>query len=538
MANHPLLRVLRSVPPGSRRSVFSSPTSAALVAAACVVTLALGVRPVAAQSISGASTSTSGSTGNNGDTSGSTRASVAFTTNNSTTIATRFAWNVSADVGALSTRDQSGNAQHNISFDVTAPGGYRLDVSQSRVGIMQRNADVSNCDGAADTSGISGSQTGASVLSGSLSIGDPGSVGNGGGDASVPFSQSASANLVAVSNGVAHAHTLTFTWNGSVRSNSCEAAVRQGEGSSVSSCGACVYPGSPSRTQSSDGHFVSVGLVNLCGNGTIDTSVGEQCDQGGANGTSTSCCTSTCQFRASGQVCRPATAGGCDVAETCSGSSPTCPADGFAGSGTTCRAAAGECDLTETCPGGSPNCPADAKKSNGTSCTSDGNACTLDQCDGTNVTCQHPAGNAGATCHAVAGVCDVAETCTGASTSCPADAFVSSAVPCRASAGECDLTENCPGNGPNCPADAKVASGTGCTSDGNVCTLDQCDGVNDTCQHPAGNAGTTCHASAGVCDLAESCDGVGSACPADGSNRARPAAPPPVRATWPRPVTA
>ena len=37
-----------------------------------------------------------------------------------------------------------------------------------------------------------------------------------------------------------------------------------GEGTSVTGCGACEYPGTPSRTQNSDGHFVTVDLVNLC----------------------------------------------------------------------------------------------------------------------------------------------------------------------------------------------------------------------------------------------------------------------------------
>src|SRR5439155_8887257 len=103
--------------------------------------------------------------------------------------------------------------------------------------------------------------------------------------------------------------------------------------------------------------------------------------------------------------------------------------------------------------------------------------------------------------------CDIAETCTGTSTACPADAFQSSATECRGAAGECDLAENCPGNGPSCPADVKKASGTTCTSDGNPCTLDQCDGSSVSCEHPAGNAGTLCRASAGACDVAESCDG-------------------------------
>ncbi len=96
------------------------------------------------------------------------------------------------------------------------------------------------------------------------------------------------------------------------------------------------------------------------------------------------------------------------MAETCTGTSVTCPADAIQPAGAVCRAAAGECDLAETCDGVTTACPTDAKKSAGTSCTADTNPCTLDQCDGTNVTCQHPAGNPGAVCRAAAGPCDVA----------------------------------------------------------------------------------------------------------------------------------
>src|SRR6185503_5055150 len=373
----------------------------------------------------------------------------------------------------------------------------------------------------------------------------------------------------------------------------------------------------------------SVAPLPVCGNSLTETK--EQCDQGGANGTGTSCCTSTCAFRAAGQTCR-GSAGSCDVAETCTGSSATCPADAFQSSSTVCRGSAGECDLAENCPGNAAACPADAKKTAGTLCTDEGNECTNDQCDGSNVlcqhpakpngtactddgnvcttdscqagTCSHPAGNAGTTCRGSAGVCDIAETCTGVSPTCPADAFQStsltcrpsagvcdtaenctgsgptcpgdafqstsvtcrpsagvcdvaesctgsgaacpadgfqssstvcrgsagtcdvaesctgssaacpadafeaSTVPCRTAAGECDVAENCPGSGPSCPADAKQASGTACTDDGNSCSLDQCDGVNDDCQHPAGNAGATCRVAAGICDVAETCTGA------------------------------
>ena len=90
-----------------------------------------------------------------------------------------------------------------------------------------------------------------------------------------------------------------------------------------------------------------------CSNGVIDP--GEQCDDGNlSNG---DCCSSTCQFEPSTTVCRPA-ASECDVAESCTGTTGTCPADGF--------------------------------KSSGTPCTDDGNLCNADVCNGSG-TCTHPA---------------------------------------------------------------------------------------------------------------------------------------------------
>jgi YD repeat-containing protein len=106
----------------------------------------------------------------------------------------------------------------------------------------------------------------------------------------------------------------------------------------------------------------------------------------------------TCSAMSSGTVCR-AMAGLCDVAETCNGTATTCPTDHLAAATTVCRPAAGACDIAENCSGTSSACPADAKKSSGTTCTDDGNACTKDQCDGTNVTCQHPAASEGTTCN-------------------------------------------------------------------------------------------------------------------------------------------
>jgi hypothetical protein len=57
-----------------------------------------------------------------------------------------------------------------------------------------------------------------------------------------------------------------------------------------------------------------------CGDGQQDSP--EACDEGVNNGTSTSCCTSTCTFRGAGEVCRPGGGAPCDLSETCTGSFP------------------------------------------------------------------------------------------------------------------------------------------------------------------------------------------------------------------------
>lgn len=126
----------------------------------------------------------------------------------------------------------------------------------------------------------------------------------------------------------------------------------------------------------------------VCGDGVLESP--EQCDDG--NLLDGDCCSSSCQFEPATTVCRSA-AGGCDVAETCTGTSGTCPVDALAPAGTVCGLANGECDVAEACTGTSPTCPlVDVVKPQGTSCTDDGNSCTQDICDGVGKSCTHPSG--------------------------------------------------------------------------------------------------------------------------------------------------
>jgi RHS repeat-associated protein len=175
---------------------------------------------------------------------------------------------------------------------------------------------------------------------------------------------------------------------------------------------------------------------------------------------------------------------------TCS-SSGQCPT-GFCANGVCCDTACtdecGACNLAGLAGTCSP-------KASGTACADEGNPCTTDQCNGLSQLCQHPAGNAGATCRAAVNVCDFAETCSGSSASCPADGKAPSGTACDDSnvcttADTCDGSGLCVGGpplpvndgnpcttdtcGPSGPIFTPVPSGTSC-ADGVTCTAGTCD---------------------------------------------------------------
>jgi hypothetical protein len=216
-----------------------------------------------------------------------------------------------------------------------------------------------------------------------------------------------------------------------------------------------------------------------------------------------------------GTQCR-GSAGVCDPAEYCDGSTPSCPGDSKYGGGTQCRASAGVCDPAEYCDGSSNGCPPDARAASGTACADDGLECTLDQCDGSGVGCTHPNKSNGSPCsndgnpcttdQCLAGVCDHAapapantvcraslgpcdpqETCNGAKT-CPGDA--KSTAVCRAAAGPCDTAESCDGVNPTCPADRFLS--------GNSCRAESCDPGTNQVTLPA-----TCTGSSAQCPAVE-----------------------------------
>lgn len=208
----------------------------------------------------------------------------------------------------------------------------------------------------------------------------------------------------------------------------------------------------------------------------------------------------------------------------------------------------------------------------------DGNPCTEDRCVSTcgslgcGTGCRNSPGNAGTVCRRKVDDCDVAETCTGSSSACPADQHDACVAPtytpgagtptptphmpacgnniidpgeecdrgssngaataccasdctlkasgttCRTTDAACWADNTCNGVSGWCPL-AKMPAGTSCGDDGVICTADVCDGAG-SCTHPAGNAGAICRASAGVCDGPETCTGSSGTCPADGITEA------------------
>lgn len=222
--------------------------------------------------------------------------------------------------------------------------------------------------------------------------------------------------------------------------------------------------------------------------------------------------TVTSSPRPGSYVCRAA-AGVCDLAETCNGSSLTCPAD--VRSTAVCRGSAGVCDPAEVCDGVGVDCPADTLYGTTTTCRAATGPCDVPEvCSGGSALCPGDARvPQGTVCHASTGVCDPAEVCDGTSGACPTDVYASGVV-CRAATGECDVAEQCTGASPTCPNDVFVPVDATCADDGNACTTDRCDGAG-TCAHLAGHAGAVCRAAAGICDAPELCLGNTATCPHD-----------------------
>ena len=208
--------------------------------------------------------------------------------------------------------------------------------------------------------------------------------------------------------------------------------------------GCVIQPTAPDGTPCDEGDGHDDNLCNSqCESGVCVQAMSRTCDDNNPC-TVDSCVPATgiCSNLAGypGTECRPAV-GGCDVAETCNGSSSSCPPDGYADGSVVCRIAAGRCDVDETCTGSGVACPNDAFLPDTEVCRSAVNAC------------------------------DVAEHCTGSSAACPDDGFADSGTPCNSSdTTQCTSPDTCDGSGfcdPN-----NIKDGTSCT--GGLCQEGKC----------------------------------------------------------------
>lgn len=220
-------------------------------------------------------------------------------------------------------------------------------------------------------------------------------------------------------------------------------------------------------------------------------------------------------------ACRPI-AGACDKAESCDGSSHTCPTDSFLPSTSYCRASAGICDTAESCTGNSPTCPVDAFLSSNTQCRASAGACDVaENCSGNSAICPTDV-KSSAVCRPAAGVCDVAESCDGVSNDCPVNNFQPATTVCRAKGvfeisstaagstldGSCDIAENCTGASSDCPVDAVQPRGTTCRTSAGVCdVVESCNGpsanpttAKDCPANTVKAAFTSCNIDGGTCD--------------------------------------
>lgn len=238
----------------------------------------------------------------------------------------------------------------------------------------------------------------------------------------------------------------------------------------------------------------------------------------GVGGTTNGTCTGLTSATAATETCRPAVAGGCDLAEVCAASTRGCPTDRVVAMGTECRARSGDCDQRETCDG-SNACPPDLPASAGTTCRAAAGTCDVEeQCDGMRVECPSDGFRAaGAVCDmTINGPCDVPDTCDGMMAECPAR-YRPVGTPCGDTtlAGPCDAPDECTGASAECLS--TYLSGVECRAAAGACDqAELCLGSSADCPPDVAEAaGMVCRASTAACDPAEMCDGTATACPAD-----------------------
>src|SRR5207248_7242986 len=245
---------------------------------------------------------------------------------------------------------------------------------------------------------------------------------------------------------------------------------------SVPDVNASTFGAALSAQQTSTGsHTGSVDSVRIivsyvtCGNGVVDA--GEQCDDGAANGTATSCCAPDCTFKSAGTACNDACTAGTCQSGVCIGNNPVvCTASDQCHNAGTCDPATGlcsdpaaadgtvcddgdRCTATDTCQSGT------CTGANPVICTASDQCHEAGTCDPATGTCSDPAKADGASCND-ANACTQSDTCQNG-TCTGANPIVCTALDQCHDAGTCDTSTGV------CSTPPKT-NGTAC-SDGDAC---------------------------------------------------------------------
>jgi len=200
-------------------------------------------------------------------------------------------------------------------------------------------------------------------------------------------------------------------------------------------------------------------------------------------------------FKPDTTVCRTS-AGVCDPAENCTGSSAACPGDTFDPATKECRGSAGVCDPAENCTGSSAACPGDTFDPATKVCRTSAGVCDpAENCTGSSAACPGDTFDPDTTvCRTSAGVCDPAENCTGSTAACPGNTFDPATKECRGIAGVCDVAENCTGSAAACPGDIFLTTQCRAGDPATCNPAEFCTGTGANC--PDDNPGTGCSAEA------------------------------------------
>jgi hypothetical protein len=284
------------------------------------------------------------------------------------------------------------------------------------------------------------------------------------------------------------------SWFGGALSSSCSVGVGACARTGTFTCRsdnngtACnVAPGSPTTETCN-------GIDDNC-NGIVDDIAATSCTLGACStaelrcplttaGTTVAAACVRTGYLAAGASCRPAVAGGCDVAEVCAGLTDACPADVVVPAGTVCRpVAAGGCDVAESC--------------NGT------NACPVDAFQPATFVCRASTSIA---------ACDPAERCPGGSALCPPDTVIRAPMTetCNGADDDCDgVVDNITPD--NCQYNECVGGALYCSGASTACTYGYYYGYGTACTSLSGgicNGGGSCVCPSGTAYCTGACRAV------------------------------